>query len=189
MAIEQEKIVSNIKKYFDTANKIGFMTDKLAELLGEEFMKVPASHMADYHNSFEGGLVDYLLTTTKYAVLINKSLPDDEKVDHNSLVKVCLLHQIGKAHLYKPCESEWHRKNQGKNYEFTNNLASMRVGERSVYYALSNGVTLTEDEYNAILNYSKVEDKMSEYNNSMVGELLKMGSTLAIKHLQKLHNK
>ena len=52
MAIEQEKIVSNIKKYFDTANKIGFMTDKLAELLGEEFMKAPASHMADYHNSF-----------------------------------------------------------------------------------------------------------------------------------------
>jgi hypothetical protein len=61
----------------------------------------------------------------------------------------------------------------------------MRVGERSVYYATNYGVKLTEEEFSAILFFDKTDDKMSEYHNSMLGELLKMGSTLAIKNEQK----
>jgi hypothetical protein len=185
MSLEKEKIVANTKKYFDTATKLGFMNDGLTTFLGEDFIKAPASSMADFHNAFEGGLIDHLLNVAKYAVLINKSLPDEEKVDQDSLIKVCLLHQIGKAKLYKPCESEWHRKNQGKMYEFNEDLTSMRIGERSAFYATSNGVSLTEEEFVAILNFDKTDDKMAAYHNSMIGELLKMGSTLAIKSAEK----
>lgn len=185
MALEQERIVANTKKYFDTATKLGFMNDELTTFLGEDFIKAPATNMADFHNAFEGGLIEHLLNVAKYAVLINKSLPEDEKVDQNSLVKVCLLHQIGKAKLYKPCESEWHRKNQGKMYEFNNDLISMRVSERSIYYITSHGISLTEEEYAAILNFDKTDDKMAEFHNSMIGELLKMGSVLAIKSQER----
>lgn len=185
MSLEKEKIVSNTKKYFDTATNLGFMNDDLTSFLGEDFIKAPASSMADFHNAFEGGLIDHLLNVAKYAVIINKSLPEDERVDQNSLVKVCLLHQIGKAKLYKPCESEWHRKNQGKMYEFNSDLTSMRIGERSIHYATNNGVKFTDDEYVAILNFEKTDDKMSVYHNSMIGELLKMGSVLAIKSVEK----
>ena len=185
MVLEKERIVANTKKYFDTATKLGFMTEELMTFLGEDFIKAPASTMADLHNAFEGGLVEHLLTVAKYAVLVNKSLPDDEKVDQDSLVKVCLLHQIGKAKLYKPCESEWHRTNIGKMYEFNDDMVSMRVAERSIYYATSHGVTFTEEEYVAILNSDKSDDKMSTYHNSMLGELLKLGSILAIKSEQK----
>jgi hypothetical protein len=185
MSLEKEKIVANTKKYFDTATKLGFMNEGLMTFLGEDFIKAPASSMLSFNNAFEGGLIEHLLNVAKYAVLINKSLPDDEKVDQNSLVKVCLLHQIGKAKLYTPCLSEWHREKQGKMYEFNEELTSMRVGERSVYYATSNGVSLTDEEYAAILNFDKTDDKMSEHHNSMVGELLKMGSVLAIKSEQK----
>jgi hypothetical protein len=185
MQLDQSKIVANAKKYFETATKNGFMNEDLINFLGEEFIKAPASSMADYHNAFEGGLIDHLLKVATYAVKINNVLPDEEKVDQASLLKVCLLHGIGKAKLYTPCTSEWHRKNQGKMYEFNNNLVAMRVGERSIYYALSHGINLTEEEYTAILFFDKVDDKMSEYRNSMLGELLKMGSTLAIKHAQK----
>ena len=185
MSLEKEKIVSNTKKYFDTATNLGFMNDDLTSFLGEDFIKAPASSMADFHNAFEGGLIDHLLNVAKYAVIINKSLPEDERVDQNSLVKVCLLHQIGKAKLYKPCESEWHRKNQGKMYEFNSDLTSMRIGERSIHYATTTGVKFTDDEYIAILNFEKTDDKMSVYHNSMIGELLKMGSVLAIKSVEK----
>lgn len=70
-------------------------------------------------------------------------------------------------------------------YEFNENLTSMRVGERSIYYAMTNGVEFTQEEYIAIINFEKIDDKMSDYHNSMVGELLKMASVLAIKHEQK----
>lgn len=186
MSLEQEKIVANTKKYFETATKLGFMNESLMVFLGEDFIKAPASSMAAYHNAFEGGLIDHLLNVAKYAVLINKSLPENEQVNQNSLLKVCLLHQIGKAKLYTTCTSEWHRKNLGKMFDFNEGLTSMRVGERSIYYATSNGITFTDEEYIAILNFDKVDDRMSDYHNSMVGELLKMGSVLAIKNEQKL---
>lgn len=185
MSLEQSKIVANAKKYFETATKNGFMTDELMSFLGEEFIKAPATSMTSYHNAFEGGLVDHLLKVTKYAININNSLPEDEKVDQTSLIKVCLLHGIGKAKLYTPCTSEWHRKNQGKMYEFNEDLVSMRVGERSAYYAISHGIKLTEEEYTAILFFDKTDDKMSDYHNSMLGELLKMGNVLAIKSAKK----
>jgi hypothetical protein len=185
MAIDQTKIVANTKKYFETAFKNGFMNDELMKFLGEDFIKAPASSMADYHNAFEGGLIDHLLKVANYAVRINNALPEDERVEQQSLLKVCLLHGIGKSKLYKPCTSEWHRKNQGKMYEFNDDLVSMRPSERSVYYALSHGIQLTEQEYSAIIFFDKVDDRMSDYHNSMVGELLKMGSVLAIKNAQK----
>jgi hypothetical protein len=182
MPLEQEKIVANTKKYFDTATKLGFMNEELMKFLGESFIKAPATTMTDLHNAFEGGLIDHLLRVASYAVKFNNALPDDEKVDQTSLLKVSLLHQIGKANLYKPCESEWHRKNQGKMYEFNDEISSMRVGERSIYYAMSHGVTLTEEEYSAILNFDKTDDKMAEYHNSTIGDLLKTAALFAVKH-------
>lgn len=181
----QEQIIKNAKKYFDTATKLGFMNDELTAFLGETFIKAPASSFTSFNNAFEGGLIEHLLKVTKYAIGVNNSLPDDEKVNQDSLIKVCLLHQIGKANLYKACTSEWHRKNQGKMYEFNESITSMKVGERSVYYALSHGVKLTEEEYSAIIFFDKTDDKMSEHHNSMLGELLKMGSVLAIKNEKK----
>jgi hypothetical protein len=182
MALTQEKIVSNTKKYFETATKYGFMNDELMSFLGESFIKAPASTMDSLHNAFEGGLIDHLLRVAFYAVRFNNALPEDKQVDQSSLLKVCLLHQIGKANLYVPCESEWHRKNQGKMYDFNNDLVSMRTSERSVYYALSHGVKFTEEEYSAILMSDKSDDQMAQYHNSIIGELLKVSNTFAVKH-------
>ena len=136
MALTPERIIANTKKYFDTTTKNNVMNDALMAFLGENFIKAPASNMKDYNNAFEGGLIEHLLKVTSYAVLINKSLPEDEQVNHESLLKVCLLHQIGKANLFKPCTSEWHIKNLGKMYEFNEEQIPMRVSERSLFYAL-----------------------------------------------------
>ena len=180
--IKQEQIVKNTKKYFQTAQEQGFMTEELMSFLGEDFIKAPASTMSDLHNAFEGGLIDHLLRVTKFAISINENvLPEHLKLDKKTIIKTCFLHQIGKAHLYLPCTSEWHRTNQGKMYEFNDELVSMRVGERSAYYALGNSVSLTEEEYQAIVNYDKDNtDKQSKYHNSLLGDLLKMANDLAI---------
>lgn len=180
--LEKSQIVKNAKKYFETAQSNGFMTTELMQFLGESFVSAPASTMKSLHNAFEGGLVDHLLTVAKFAVQYNNTHSDDFKVDQKSLLKVCFLHQIGKAFAYKPCESEWHRNNQGKMYDFVDDLVSMRIGERSLYYAINHGITFTEEEYIAILNFDKTDDKMSEYHNTLLGDLLKMSNHFAIKY-------
>ena len=179
MSLEKEKIVANTKKYFDTTIKLGIMNDELMSFLGEDFIKAPSSNMGNQYNCFEGGLVDYLLNVTKYAVLINNSLPLEEQVNQNSLIRVCLVHQIGKAKLY--IENTSSNYSDGKLYNYNQKLVSMRISERSIFYLTSYGIKLTEEEYIIILNFDKVDDKMSEFYNSKMGYLLKMGSTLAIK--------
>lgn len=179
--LDESKILANAKKYHETCQKYGFINDQLIQFLGTEFIAAPASTQTDYHYCYEGGLINYLLTTCKYAIGVNNSLPENDRVNQDSLIKICLLFHIGKAKLYIPNESQWH-KDKGILYKFNDKLTSMRAGERSIYYATQYGVKFTEEEHIAILNFDKIQDPMSDYHNSMLGELLKMGSILAIKH-------
>jgi hypothetical protein len=177
--LDKEKIIKNTKKYFETAEP--FMTEELTQFLGEEFMLAPASTNKELNNAFEGGLIDHLLRTTKFAVSINSALPEKLRLPKEEIIKVCFLYQIGKAHLYTPCTSEWHIKNQGKLYDFKNNEIPMRVGERSVYYALSNGVKLTDKEVQAIINHDKDDsDKQAKFFTTTLGLLLKQANEWAI---------
>ncbi len=188
MSLNAEQIIKNAKKFFKTAQENNFMNDDLMTFLGEDFIKAPASTMKNLHNAFEGGLIDYLLNVTKFAINFNNTLPEEMKVNQVSLIKVCLLHQIGKAKLYKVCTSDWHIKNQGKMYEFNEEEVSMRVGERSVFYTTKYGITLTDQEYIAIINFDKSDDKMVEYHNTMLGDLLKTASLFAIKNSKIKYN-
>tara|TARA_R110000796_G_scaffold92618_2_gene196961 strand:+ start:5184 stop:5747 length:564 start_codon:yes stop_codon:yes gene_type:complete len=177
----KEKIISNTKKYLERAEKYGATTPELQTFLGENFIKAPASSFTHLHNCFEGGLIDHLLRVTKHMFLINKNnFSDGLRVSEASLIRVGLLHGIGKANLYIPETNDWWIKNKGRLYEFNNDLASMDVGERSVYYALSNGVELTDEECSAILNYDKLDDSKAEWHNTTVGDLLKLAIRISI---------
>jgi len=178
--LTEDKILKNTEKYFKTGEKYGFMTDDLMDALGKEFIGAPASTTTNLHNAFEGGLIAHLLLTTKYAVSLNDILPDKLKVDMKSLIKVCLLSQIGKAKLYVPKNNKWHN-DRGIFYEFNEDLVSMRVGERSAHLAVSNGVSLTEVEYQAIVNHDKEDiDKQSRWHTETLGVLLRQANELAI---------
>jgi hypothetical protein len=179
-----ETIEKNKKTYYSAVKgynicRLTFI-DKLADM---GLFESPASTMLSLHNAFPGGLVDHLLRVTNYAIKINETLPENLKQTKESVVRVSLLHSIGKIGLYTPCKSEWHIKNQGKMYEFNEELTSMTIGERSIFYLISNenGYMLTDIEYQAILNHDKSSsDKMSEWHTSPLGEILKMAIKLAI---------
>ncbi len=177
----KDRILKNKQTFLEKNELYGILNKELLDYLGEDLLTAPASTMTSLHNAFPGGLIDHVLKTTKYAIGINKLLPDSISVDAQSIVKVCFLHQIGKTFLYKWCESEWHRNNQGKMYEFNEELISMKIGERSVYYAMKYGIKLSEEEYQAIVNYDKPEDdKQSKWYGSTLSTILKQANELAI---------
>lgn len=176
--IEKEKIQKNLKGFVKTGQKYGFITDELIDVLGKHLLTAPASTTTDYFGAFEGGLLQNTLNITKYAVDINKTLPEALQVEAGSLVKVCFLHQIGKAELFVPNDSTWHNE-RGMMYEYNNKLTSMSVGERSIYYATNNGVTFTEDEYQAILNFNKDGDLQAKLHTNTVGQILKAAIIMA----------
>jgi hypothetical protein len=185
MNLTQEKITKNAKKFFQTGQEYGFMPESLMTFLGAAIIAAPASTRKDMHNAFEGGLIDHSLKVTRYAVTLNDILPESLKVDKKSLVKVCCLHQIGKTNLYVATTEGW-QINKGIMYDFNNDLVSMKVGERSALYALQHGVELTEEEYQAIVNYDKDDDdKQAKWHTTPLGMLLKMANDLAIMEEKK----
>lgn len=182
----KEKILKNRDKFEKTLGANEIFTTTLTTFLGEDLYTAPASNMESMYNAYPGGLVDHILKVTKYAVMLNDTIPENMRVDKKSIIKVCFLHQIGKVFLYKFCESEWHRKNTGKMYDFNEDLVSMKVGERSAYYALSHGVYLTEEEYQAIVNYDKPEDdKQSKWYGTTLSTILKQANELSIMECKK----
>ena len=183
--LTQEKITKNAAKYFKTGETYGFMPSELMEFLGVDIVKAPASTHENMCNAFEGGLIEHMLTVAKYAMNINDTLPETMRISKDSLLKVCLLHQIGKSRMYVPCTSQWHKDNQGKMYDYSSDNLPIKVGELSVSYALSHGVKLSDDELVAIMNFDKSEeDLQAKFHNSLLGDLLKMANTLAIKEAQ-----
>ena len=182
----KEKILKNKEKFNKTNETYNILPENLLEFLGEDLYSAPASNMESMYNSFPGGLIDYILSVTKYGINLNDILPESQRVDKESLIKVCFLHQLGKVKLYKFCESEWHRKNQGKMYDFNEDLVSMRVGERSAYYSLRYGVELSDEEYQSILNYDKTDDdKQSKWYGSTLSTILRLANELAIIECKK----
>ena len=75
---------------------------------------------------------------------------------------------------------DWKIK-RGNMYDFNDKLVSMRPSERSIFYATSCGVELTELEYQAILNYDKDDaDKSAKWHTEDLGQILKIGNMLAM---------
>lgn len=185
MGLTQDKILANTKKYFKTGEKYGFMTEDLMNFLGQDFIKAPATNLTSLHNAFEGGLVDHSLRVTGYAIKLNDILPETMRVPLESLIKVSCLHQIGKSKLFVENTSQWHKDNQGKMYNYNEKLVSMSVGERSAHYAMTYGVKLNEEEYQAIINFTKDStDKQAKFHSSRLAVLLRQAIELAVMEEQ-----
>lgn len=181
LELDKTRLEKNVKKFEEVNGKYNFFTKELLDFLGQDYFLAPASPMRDMNNAFPGGLLDHTIKVAKYAVYLNNSLPETMKEPLESVLKVSFLSEIGKTFLFTPCTSEWHVKNQGKYFEYNEDLVSMKVGERSAYYALSNGVKLTDEEYQSILNHDKSEeDKQVRWYTSKLGQLLKQATDLAI---------
>lgn len=152
--LTSEKILKNAKKFNDTGIKYEVINDELMDMLGKEFINAPCTTTTNLYGAYDGGLIQHILNTTKYALKINEALPDNKQVNTTNIIRVCLIHQIGKANMYSEQTSQWHKDNRGEMYTFNEDLLSMSTAERSVYYALKAGIDLNEDEVFAIYNYN-----------------------------------
>jgi len=188
--IDSVKITKNKKKFIETSEKYNIFTDDLLNFLGEDLFLSPASTSIEMYGCYPGGLIDHLLKVCKYSIQLNNLLPDDVKVADESIIKVVFLSQIGKTFLFKPNESEWHRKNLGKMYDYNNDaVLTMLVGERSAYYAMKYGVNFTEEEYQAVINSDKEgSEKTIRWFSKPLTHIIKLGFEMAVLE-EKNHGK
>jgi len=152
----------------------GDRKDKLLAMYAffeERMVIAPASGLEHYHNCFEGGYVDHVLRVILCAKELQKSwdLMGAISSDYTTeeLMFSALNHDLGKIGdrefpYYIPNPSEWHRKNQGKIYDYHPNLRHMSVPDRSLFLLQDFGIPFTVNEAIAIRCHDGLYDQANE---------------------------
>jgi hypothetical protein len=168
----------NKAKFIETNQKYNIMTKELVDFLGDKLYTSPASTSLTMVGCYPGGLLNHTIKACKYAIKVNEILPDSMKQPIATIVKVVFLSQIGKVFMFKLNDKA---AIGGKMYDFNDDIVRLHVGERSAYYALKYGVTLSEEEYQGILSVNKEnDDKMAKYFSTTLTQIIKNGFELAI---------
>jgi len=180
--LTEEKINFNFVTFVKRLKKYNIYTEKMEK--DDEFNSLlknaTAFLTADTNLAYDGSLIEHIINITSNAISLNNVLLDKVKVDQDSLVKVCLLHQISKALTYTKNDVEW-EIGKGKLYKYAENLPAIRCGEFSVYLVMKYGVELTLEEFESILAIDKKDDDQKKYHKSVLTMLLEKANDLAVK--------
>ena len=154
-----EELVENYEKFRKLINQTftGERLDSLNKMYDhfeERMIYTPASSVEHYHNAFPGGYIDHVLRVTRNALKVYElytELGGVADYSKESLIFTALHHDLGKlgtpdADYYKPNDSAWHVKNQGKIYKTNSDIHWMNLNDRTMFNLQHFGVTYTQEE-------------------------------------------
>lgn len=184
MALNENEVKVQFERYVKAGRKFGFITDSFLRYFGVELMRAPANKTLSYGGAYPGGLVELMLKTTEYGIKINKILPELQKVTEEEIMKVSFLYAVGRAFMFEQNESQWHRDNLGQMYKEKPDMPPLKAWEQSIYHIYQTDITLSTDEYIAIMNVEKTcgDFQVANHNNNL-GNLLMAAHKIAIKTL------
>ena len=172
--------LKNYELYLKKLNQLGIETDKLAENFGDKIAEATFSNNDSNGLAFDGALLNTILyKLTPYAIKINEMFPKELQVDKNSLVKVCLLHQIAKAIRLEKNDNEWEIKNRGIIYKYVANQPSIRTGLHSLIIATNCGILFTAEEAEAMtVNDRDLSDDQARWHSSLMASIVRQANEM-----------
>jgi len=181
MKLTEEKININFVTFVKILKKYNLYTELLQS--DDEFnnqLKLAPSHTSERSGgAYDGGLIEHINLITTIARKINDNvILESDRIDNNSLIKVCFLHQIAKAKQYVKNDNDWDIK-RGNFYKYTDGLPALKTGELSVMLCNKYGIELTELEFEAILSLDKEDDRQTIDHGNLLGKILRIANELA----------
>lgn len=146
--------VDQVSSIQDSDKRMSLLS--VLEYFDDRLFLAPASGRVQYHNCFQGGLVEHSLRVLKNLRTLVSSFDTGNTIDNSSIVTCALFHDLGKVgdmthDYYIPQESEWHQNKLGEYYTKNPDLLYMDTAARSLYLLGQFGVSLTPEEAQAIL--------------------------------------
>jgi hypothetical protein len=138
--------------------------------LGEErLLFAPASTAEHFHNAIPGGYIDHVLRVMEFAIKEYNHYTslglDVSGFTKEELAFAAMHHDLGKlgfpgegkeSYIYN--KSEWHRKNQGKEYEINEHIPFALVQDRSLFLLQSFQIPCSWNEWLGIRIHDGVYD-------------------------------
>ncbi len=176
-----KQIELNKETFQKTNLKYKIFNDELENFLGEAFYYAPATSSKDMYGAYPGGLLHHLIRSCTYSIKINDLLPESTKQDPTEIVRSIFLSQIGKVFMFELNKNDWEIKNLGRIYTFIDDDFKLKTGEKTLYYIMTYGVKINQNEYHAIVNIDKMDDdKINKLTPTSLSQIIKIGFNLAI---------
>lgn len=175
-----EEMNKNFELFIKKVEQCGVNVEKLVDKYGDFLREASFTNINDHGNAYPGSMIEIVLKKlTPYAVRINELLPDFQKVDKTTLVKVCLLHHIGKAIKLIPNDNQWEVDKRLMTYKYNNELPSIRTGLMSLSMLNECGIFLTKEEIEALtINDRDLTDDQSRFFASAMASIVRMANEL-----------
>ena len=148
-----EDFVNRFEKYCIILKKVvdPVAVDQMMDRLGERLITCPRG-LTDEDGGSPGALIEFSLAVAGVAKNRATSFGDPK-----SLVKVALLHELGKVgglddgtDLYLPQDSDWHRDRLGQLYKYNDKCSKMNIAHRTLWLLSHFKIELTREEWVAI---------------------------------------
>lgn len=188
--LTEEKINSQFINFIAKMEKYNMYTDKIKE--DDEFFtllkKASAFTGEDSGGAYNGSLIEHISRIALFAYNINNMLDESIKVSVDSIVRVCYLHQIAKAIMIVENTVDWEVK-KGKPFTFSRRIPAIKTSEYSIYLCNKYGISLSEEEYEAILSTDKLDDDQTKYFSNALSQILRSAIDLANTERRLKHKK
>lgn len=172
---------SEIEKNYSLAIKklntsFGLNPEKLKELVPDLEYGTFSAYMSS-GMSYQGSLIKKSIELTSIALNINNSLGEDVRVDHNSIVKVCMLQHISKALKIIPNPDNYAKE----AYIFADKKTTLKVGAHSALIAMKCGVDFTDVEFEAITSIDNPEtDKQAKMFSNTLSVIVRCANDILL---------
>ena len=178
--ITTEKKKKNLMLFFKKLSQLGIDTARLEETYGTAIMNGSFTNSNEFGNAYEGSLLEIVLKTlTPYAVKLNELLPEGKRVNKNTLVKICLLHQLAKAIRLIPNDNTWEIEKRGLAYKYNSDLPSIRTGLHSLIMCQVCGINFSTEEAEAMtVNDRDLTDDQARWHSSIIATIVRQASEL-----------
>jgi hypothetical protein len=185
--ISEEVKNKNFEIFLKKLSQVGVDATMLAGNLGEKIKNASFTNINDFGNAYQGSLVEIVLKVlTPYAVRINELLPEGQRVDKNTLVKICLLHHIAKAVRLVPNDNQWEVEKRLMVYKYDDSQPSIRTGLHSLILAQSCGETFTPEEAEAMtVNDRDLTDDQARWHSSVMATIIRQANELTYIQINK----
>lgn len=185
--ISEEVKEKNLNLFFKKLSQLDVNIDRLSEMLGDQLKEASFTNTNDFGNAYPGSLLEIVLKVlTPYAVKINELLPEEQRVDKNTLVKVCLLHHIAKAVRLVPNNNQWEVEKRLMVYKYDDSQPSIRTGLHSLILAQNAGIGFTAEEAEAMtVNDRDLTDDQARWFSSVMSTIVRQANELTYVQINK----
>lgn len=170
----------NLELFCKKLEQVGANPSVLIEKYGEKLKNATFSVTDGNGLTGDGTLINTVLKIlTPFAVRLNLLYPEDIRVNQNTLVKVCLLHQISKALRLIPNDNQWEVEKRNIAYKYDAKQPSIRTGLHSLIMAEECGINISAEEAEAItINDRDLTDNQSRWHSSLMASIVRQANEM-----------